>query len=142
MAARLKVSRSFTIKSKQDKEPTIDTAKEILHAWEHRGRAFFDNNLDNSSSDGVMKHPQPRRRLTRSSNKSLCIHPSLNNWAKGACVTTKRRVHQMTYKPVDRITIEEVKTLRFGVCVIIDEGRHVTLIDEDYPLAAGRKTNS
>jgi hypothetical protein len=43
----------------------------------------------------------------------------------------------MTYKnSTDRITIEQALRLHeLGVCVIIDEGRHVTLIDEDYLLA-------
>ena len=39
----------------------------------------------------------------------------------------------MTYKnSADRITIEQALRLyELRVCVIIDEGRHVTLIDED-----------
>lgn len=46
----------------------------------------------------------------------------------------------MTYKnSIDRITIEQALRLHeLGVCVIIDEGQHVTLIDEDYPLAEAR----
>ena len=47
----------------------------------------------------------------------------------------------MTYKnSADRITIDQALRLyeEFGICVIIDEGRHVTLIDEDYPLAEVR----
>ena len=39
----------------------------------------------------------------------------------------------MTYKnATDCITVEQALRLyKFGVCVIIDEGQHVTLIDED-----------
>lgn len=46
----------------------------------------------------------------------------------------------MTYpNSIDRITIEEALRLySFGICVIIDEGKHVTLVDEDYPLAEAR----
>jgi hypothetical protein len=46
----------------------------------------------------------------------------------------------MTYKnAADSITIEQALRLyELGICVIIDEGRHVTLIDEDYPLAEAR----
>ena len=46
----------------------------------------------------------------------------------------------MTYKnSTDRITIEQAQRLyELGVCVIIDEGKHVTLVDEDYPLAEAR----
>ena len=46
----------------------------------------------------------------------------------------------MTYpNAIDRITVEQaVRLYEFGICVIIDEGRHVTLIDEDYPLAEAR----
>jgi hypothetical protein len=46
----------------------------------------------------------------------------------------------MTYKnSTDRITIEQALRLyEHGVCVIIDEGKHVTLVDEDYPLAEAR----
>lgn len=46
----------------------------------------------------------------------------------------------MTYKnSTDFITIEEALRLyEYGVCVIIDEGQHVTLIDEDYLLAEAR----
>ena len=46
----------------------------------------------------------------------------------------------MTYKnSTDRITIDQALRLyELGICVIIDEGRHVTLIDEDYPLAEAR----
>ena len=43
----------------------------------------------------------------------------------------------MTYpNAIDHITIDQALRLyeEFGICVIIDEGRHVTLIDEDYPL--------
>lgn len=40
----------------------------------------------------------------------------------------------MTYpNAIDRITVEEALRLyEFGICVIIDEGQHVTFIDEDY----------
>jgi hypothetical protein len=40
----------------------------------------------------------------------------------------------MTYKnSADRITIEQALRLyELRVCVIIDEGQHVTFIDEDY----------
>jgi hypothetical protein len=60
---------------------------------------------------------------------------------KSACVTTKRRggAH-MTYKnSADRITIEQALRLyeELGVCVIIDEGQHVTFIVENYPMDRG-----
>lgn len=46
----------------------------------------------------------------------------------------------MTYpNAIGRITIEQALRLyELGVCVVIDEGRHVTLIDEVYPLAEAR----
>jgi hypothetical protein len=46
----------------------------------------------------------------------------------------------MTYKnSADRITIEQALRLyEIGVCVIIDEGQHVTLAEEDYLLAETR----
>lgn len=46
----------------------------------------------------------------------------------------------MTYKnSTDRITIEQALRLyEIGVCVIIDEGQHVTLAEEDYLLAETR----
>jgi hypothetical protein len=47
----------------------------------------------------------------------------------------------MTYpNAIGHITIEQALRLyeELGICVIIDEGRHVTLIDEDYPLAEVR----
>ena len=46
----------------------------------------------------------------------------------------------MTYpNAIDHITIEQALRLyELGICVIIDEGRHVTLIDEDYPLVEAR----
>ena len=46
----------------------------------------------------------------------------------------------MTYKnSADCITIEQALRLyEIGVCVIIDEGQHVTLAEEDYLLAETR----
>ena len=46
----------------------------------------------------------------------------------------------MTYKnSADRITIEQALRLyeELGVCVIIDEGQHVTFIVENYPMDRG-----
>ena len=45
----------------------------------------------------------------------------------------------MTYKnSADRITIEQALRLyELGVCVIIDEGQHVTFIAENYPMDRG-----
>ena len=48
-------------------------------------------------------------------------------------------VHHMTYKnSADCITIEQALRLyeELGVCVIIDEGQHVTFINE-YPMDRG-----
>jgi hypothetical protein len=41
---------------------------------------------------------------------------------------------------IHRITLEEALKMyeEHDVCVVIDEGKHVTLIDEDYPLAEAR----
>lgn len=54
---------------------------------------------------------------------------------KSAVLSTKLRgeVHEVTYKnSTDFITIEEALRLyEYGVCVIVDEGQHVTLVDED-----------
>jgi len=46
----------------------------------------------------------------------------------------------MTYQnAIARITVEQAQRLyEHGVCVIIDEGKHVTLLDEDYPLDEAR----
>lgn len=46
----------------------------------------------------------------------------------------------MTYKnAIDRITIEQALRLyEHDVCVIIDEGQHVTLADEYHPLPGAR----
>lgn len=44
----------------------------------------------------------------------------------------------MTYRnAIGEITLEDAQHLyeRHNVCVIIDEGRHVTLADEHHPLA-------
>ena len=45
----------------------------------------------------------------------------------------------MTYKnAADRITIDQALRLyELGICVVIDEGKHVTLVDEDYPMDRG-----
>ena len=46
----------------------------------------------------------------------------------------------MTYKnSADRITIEQALRLyeELGVCVSIDEGQHVTFINENYPMDSG-----
>ncbi len=46
----------------------------------------------------------------------------------------------MTYpNAIGHITIEQALRLyeELGICVIIDEGKHVTLVDEDYPMDRG-----
>ena len=45
----------------------------------------------------------------------------------------------MTYpNAIDHITIDQALRLyELGICVIIDEGKHVTLVDEDYPMDRG-----
>ena len=47
----------------------------------------------------------------------------------------------MTYKNATaEITLEEAQRLyeKHNICVIVDEGRHVTLADEYHPLAVAR----
>ena len=75
----------------------------------------------------------------------ICRHSS-NQQTKqrGKCTqlpTKQEGGETMTYpNAIGHITIEQALRLyeELGICVIIDEGRHVTLIDEDYPLAEVR----
>ncbi len=50
-------------------------------------------------------------------------------------------VKKVTYKnATGEITLEEAQRLyeKHNICVIVDEGRHVTLADEYHPLAVAR----
>lgn len=42
----------------------------------------------------------------------------------------------ITYRySMEKMTVERAMWLycKFGICVIVDEGQHITLVDEDYP---------